>query len=444
MKPVNLQLKRLLQTSSFTLAIVVFPLAGLALDVKDVPNPRQINGTWVTDMAEILDAPTEAKLNAEITKLEQQNGAEIAVVTVPKTSPSASPKAFTTQLFNYWKIGKKSQNNGVLVLISKGDRRVEVKTGYGIEAILPNAKVANIIDTQITPKFKQGDFNGGTLTGTNAIIVALKSPSVANQLAPSPIPFNQDTTIAAQPSSISAEPTQDSHGIWIIFGLGGLVSAIATAVYTKRRPQISLEPEGKSRFKVGNRVCLCATCKKKMEKVDDSIIQATLSEPEQVALALGSVKFEGWKCSNCSQQLAGLGFHKVAYQTRFSQFCECPNCQEFTVTQANQTLQHPTEYCQGRRLITEECHYCDYHTEREETISCLASSSSSSDSSSSYNSSDSGSSYSSSSDSSSSYSSSDSGSSYSSSDSGSSYSSSDSGSSFGGGSSGDSGAGGSW
>jgi len=49
------QLKRLLKASPFTLAIVLFPCLGLALEVKDVPNPRQINGTWVTDMAGLLD-----------------------------------------------------------------------------------------------------------------------------------------------------------------------------------------------------------------------------------------------------------------------------------------------------------------------------------------------------------------------------------------------------
>ena len=154
MKTLRFPVKSLLKVSSCTVAIVLIPLAALALDVKDVPNPRQINGTWVTDMAGILDQSTESQINSQITQLEQKNGAEIAVVTVPETSPSPSPKAFATALFKYWKIGKKGQNNGILLLISKGDRRVEIETGYGVEAILPNAKVANIIDTQITPKFK--------------------------------------------------------------------------------------------------------------------------------------------------------------------------------------------------------------------------------------------------------------------------------------------------
>lgn len=76
------------------------------------------------------------------------------MVTVPETVPANSPKAFTTQLFNYWGIGKADQDNGVLFLVSTGDRRVEIETGYGIESILPDAQVGNIIDTKITPQLK--------------------------------------------------------------------------------------------------------------------------------------------------------------------------------------------------------------------------------------------------------------------------------------------------
>jgi uncharacterized protein len=378
MKPINLQLKRLLQTGSFTLAVVIFPLAGLALDVKNVPNPRQINGTWVTDMAGILDTSTEAKLNAEITKLEQKNGAEIAVVTVPETSPSASPKAFTTALFKYWGIGKKGQNNGVLVLISKGDRRVEIETGYGVETILPNAEVSNIIKTQITPKFKQGDFNGGTLAGTKAVIVALEQPSVSNQPIPRSItPKNLEApSVTTQPAPIAIPsnfdtttveaPTQDATGLLTFLGVGGLLSAIGVGIIKHSRTV--LEPEGRSRIKGNSRTCYCAICKQRLEPVDDRIIQATLSEPEQVAQKIGSVKFEGWKCPNCSQQLTETGYHRVAYVPHFNQFCECPNCQELTATHLIQTILPPTEYREGKRLITNECQCCDYCRQWEESI----------------------------------------------------------------------------
>ncbi|MFP4123070.1 MAG: TPM domain-containing protein, partial [Coleofasciculus sp.] len=171
------KLQHLIVASLFCLALCLFPYLSYALSVQDVPNPQQVNGTWVTDTANILSDSTETKLNQMISELESKNGTEIAVVTVPETAPSASPKAFTTELFNHWGIGKADQDNGLLFLVSVGDRRVEIETGYGIEPILPDAKVGNIIENQITPRFKQGDFNGGVLAGTNALVSVLYSGS---------------------------------------------------------------------------------------------------------------------------------------------------------------------------------------------------------------------------------------------------------------------------
>lgn len=424
MKTIEFPVKHLLKVSSFTVAIVLFPLVGLALDVKDVPNPRQLNGTWVTDMAGILDQPTQSQINSIITQLEQKNGAEIAVVTVPETSPSDSPKAFATALFKYWKIGKKGRNNGILFLISKSDRRVEIETGYGIEVIIPDAKVGNIIESQITPKFKQGDFNGGTLAGTKALVAALEKPSASNQTAPLSIAPNRQEnpsgiapytpTIATQLPTLSEEPNQNDNVLWGLLVAGGLITTLGTIAVKSN--QLKIEPEGNSRFKGSSRTCFCATCKKKMEKVDDSIVQATLSKPEQVAQQIGSLKFEGWKCPECSQKLAGLEFHRVAYQPRLSHFRECPTCAELTVTHTARILHHPTEYSEGKQLLTDKCHCCDYKIQWEETIPRLPpppppSSGSSSSSTSSYDSSS---------------------------------SSSGSGGSFGGGDSGGGGAGGSW
>jgi uncharacterized membrane protein YgcG len=233
MKTVGFQVKRLLKASSFTVAVVLFPLVGLAVEVKDVPNPRQINGTWVTDMAEMLDEPTKAQLNAAISQLERKNGTEIALVTVPETAPAASPKEFTTKLFNYWGIGKKGKDNGVLLLISKSDRRVEIETGYGMEAILPDAKVGNIINTEITPRFKQGDFKGGTLAGTKALVVAIENPQAAISTS--------QTFLPTQSSTFSQEVAQDDDFPWVplvgggvLLG-GGLMLALAATHNAKRR-----------------------------------------------------------------------------------------------------------------------------------------------------------------------------------------------------------------
>jgi uncharacterized protein len=145
------------------------PNIAQAITVEEVINPREDNGGWVTDMANILSTETELQLNQIINNLEINNGTEIAVVTVPDTNSHPTPKAFTTELFNHWGIGKADVDNGVLFLISSGDRRIEIETGYGIEPILPNTEVQEIIDTKITPEFKQGNYDRGTLAGTKVL-----------------------------------------------------------------------------------------------------------------------------------------------------------------------------------------------------------------------------------------------------------------------------------
>jgi uncharacterized protein len=205
-------MKRAFWAIFLCLAIVSFPLPSLAVTVQGVPNPQEVYKGWVTDMANLFDPETKAKLNQMIAKFEAENGTEIAVVTVPNTASSATPKQFATQLFNYWGIGKKSLNNGLLLLISKDDHRVEIDTGYGIEKILPNAQVGNIIDQLIIPHFKQDDFAGGTLAGIQALIEALERRDILS--------------VTSQPQFITSQPQRNAQ-IWIIvlciLGILGLI-----------------------------------------------------------------------------------------------------------------------------------------------------------------------------------------------------------------------------
>jgi uncharacterized protein len=208
-----LKLKRTLWASSLCLTIALFPLPYLALTVQDVSNPRQVYGGWVTDKAEILKPETETQLNQMLDRLEAKNGAEMAVVTVPETAPAASPKEFATKLFNYWGIGKKGKDNGVLFLISVKDRRVEIETGYGVEGILPDAKVGNIIETQITPRFKQRDFDGGTLAGTRTIILTIE-PSLSKELAGTQYPLEKN---APDTNPVAKKPSPTLDIKWVQF-----------------------------------------------------------------------------------------------------------------------------------------------------------------------------------------------------------------------------------
>ncbi|MGM3308684.1 TPM domain-containing protein [Anabaena sp. WFMT] len=306
--------KRIFWASVFFPVILLFPVSGWAITIQEVPNPRKDSGGWITDMADILNDETEAQINQMISELETKTGKEMAVVTVPTTSPAASPKSFATELFNSWGIGKKGQDNGVLFLISVGDRRVEIETGYGVEGILPDAKVGNIIKTEIIPHFKKEDFAGGTLAGSKALIVVLKADQASpdNQAILPSIQTNPDVTYYLQLFILFVTL---SICVIVMQVLGELLDKIISYIFisiSDRPRKILIAPQGRSCKKPGNYIFLCADCKQPMDKVDYDTVQSCLSEQEITEQELGSVGFQGWRCPSCSQQHTGNEFHVVA------------------------------------------------------------------------------------------------------------------------------------
>lgn len=161
--------------------LLLLSISVKALTPQQIPNPRHQNiNTWVTDIAGVLSEETKTTINQKISTLEAKNGTEIAVVTIAKVSGNITVKQFTTNLFNYWGIGKKNQNNGVLFLTSTGDRRVEIEIGKGLKNILTPAVIQNILTSQIVPQFKEDNFDRGILNGVNALVATLESSNFDN------------------------------------------------------------------------------------------------------------------------------------------------------------------------------------------------------------------------------------------------------------------------
>ncbi|MDJ0703771.1 MAG: TPM domain-containing protein [Leptolyngbyaceae cyanobacterium MO_188.B28] len=381
MKRPVFNLKHIIGISALCSVVCLMALPGLAVTIEEVPNPREVYGGWVTDMAEILQPETEIQLNQLIDQLEAQNGAEMAVVTVPDTSPADSPKIFTTELFNYWGIGKKGQDNGVLFLISVGDRRVEIETGYGVEALLPDAKVGRIIDTEITPKFKQGDFDRGAMAGAQALVVVLQRGEAAHldsvvlpsEVQPDATDIPSKETIS-EPNVAVPQTEQSQSNPWLIWVVsGGALLSIAGAGLKMTRHPILIQPEAYSQWHWFNhlRPLHCAHCHLPLEQLPFAVLESYLSKPQRVAHRLGSVTYRGWLCPYCKPQLTGKGIHIFVQRHPLRGFHLCPNCHELTVTSDTRIIRQPTQNHSGKRLIVDQCHCCDYRHEQEETITRL-------------------------------------------------------------------------
>ena len=164
---------KLFGISPFVLTIVFFLQALLfannafAQNIIAKPNPA----TLVTDMAGVLTPEQKQALENKLVAIDDSSSNQIAVVIVP--SLDGYPKEeYATKLFREWGIGNKKTNNGVLLLIAINDRQIRIEVGYGLEGAIPDVTALSIIDNDIKPAFKAGNYYEGINRATDNIAKA--------------------------------------------------------------------------------------------------------------------------------------------------------------------------------------------------------------------------------------------------------------------------------
>ncbi|ELR97784.1 YgcG family protein [Gloeocapsa sp. PCC 73106] len=325
-----------------TIATFTFHLEVQAVAVQELPNPRQQTGSWVLDQEGIITPATETQINNLISDLESKTSTEIAVVTVDSSLPYGSLKEMATDLYNYWGIGKKGNDNGVLFLISARERRMEIETGYGVEGILPDAKAGAIINNNVIPYFRQGNYDQGIVSGVEALTQVLAG------------------------EEFTEIDSAGGMGLPITIGLTVIGLGIATVVYQKTRKRF-LAPTGKSQGGSyqgeQNTEFYCAVCKNPLVKLTETNLENLLSYPQQVAEKIGSTKYQGLQCSQCQPD----AFHLRRYHVN-PHYQMCPRCQEYTIESHTTVLKRATTYSSGLARTTKHCHSCQLHEEQDSLI----------------------------------------------------------------------------
>ncbi|MBU2586947.1 MAG: YgcG family protein [Alphaproteobacteria bacterium] len=154
--------------------ILVALLALIATPLAAQPAFPELTGR-VVDNADILSPEAEARLAAKLEALETQSQRQLVVATIPDLQ-GYDISDYGYQLGRAWGLGDAQRNDGALLLIAPNDRKVRIEVGYGLEGYLTDALSALIIQNQILPAFRDGDFPGGIEAGTDAIITQLQLP----------------------------------------------------------------------------------------------------------------------------------------------------------------------------------------------------------------------------------------------------------------------------
>jgi len=114
----------------------------------------------INDFAGVIPQSEKQKMNILATEVLQKTGTSVVVVTMPTVGDS-DVVIYTNELYQAWGIGKKGEDKGVLILLAVKERRIRIETGYGVEGILPDGRVGEILDKYAVPLLKKGAYGKG-------------------------------------------------------------------------------------------------------------------------------------------------------------------------------------------------------------------------------------------------------------------------------------------
>lgn len=126
----------------------------------------------VVDQAELLSPAAEARLTQVSARLAQTTTDQLIVVTLP-TLNNVPIEDVGYGIGNSWALGDAGKDNGVLLIVAPSERTVRIEVGHGLEPILTNQRAAEIIDANLVPAFRSGNFEEGIAAGAAAIANSL-------------------------------------------------------------------------------------------------------------------------------------------------------------------------------------------------------------------------------------------------------------------------------
>ncbi len=137
------------------------PSPALAFDVP-------ANDGFYTQTTPLLVPADEVEIERILTDIERQTGNEIAILVV-ETLGGEPIEETATAVFREWGVGKSGRNNGILLLVASADRQMRLEVGYGLEGAVPDIVAKGIIDTDITPLFREAKYKEGFVAAIDSL-----------------------------------------------------------------------------------------------------------------------------------------------------------------------------------------------------------------------------------------------------------------------------------
>ena len=363
---------------------LLMPLLCLsARSVDDIPNVHLADRTRsVSNPDGVLSEAAVTRIDSTLARVWGATSGEVVVVAIDEMD-SGDIDTYATELFTKWGIGKKDNDNGLLLLISKNDRKAVIRTGYGMEGVLPDIVCGRILRNEMFPRFKEGDYDGGTLAAVGTIAAALTDPQAAAEIR---------SKYANDSGARSGGDEEDFSDLlpfllnWaLIATLGGLIvmfvgfnsarklpaqeryfklatykpALLAITMLGIGLPVIAYLILAARMKRLRNGRHLCPNCSTPMKKLSEERDNDYLTPAQDTEEKLNSVDYDVWVCPQCNET------DIIPYDNPRSAFTVCPQCGAKACTlEADRVVRRPTPLAKGAGIKVYNCRNCHNRTQR--------------------------------------------------------------------------------
>ncbi|MBC8095023.1 MAG: TPM domain-containing protein [Akkermansiaceae bacterium] len=129
---------------------------------------------YFNDYARAVSAGSAQRLNQTLENFEKESSSQIVVAIFSRMQSESSIEDYTVRVAREWRAGQAGKNNGAILFVFVQDRSMFIQVGYGLEGVLPDALCKRIIEDEIVPRFRSGDYDGGMTAGVQAMVAAAK------------------------------------------------------------------------------------------------------------------------------------------------------------------------------------------------------------------------------------------------------------------------------
>ncbi|RZK77065.1 MAG: TPM domain-containing protein, partial [Pedobacter sp.] len=149
----------------YIIAIIFFSISAIGLAQEFPAKPNKL----VNDYTSTLSSTQIQQLERKLVSFADSSSTQIAIA-ILKSVGDYDINEYAVELGRKWGVGEAKENNGIIIVVALGDRKISIQTGYGLEGALPDVYAKRIIENEIKPYFKAGDYYSGLDAGTTAII----------------------------------------------------------------------------------------------------------------------------------------------------------------------------------------------------------------------------------------------------------------------------------